>query len=450
MKLKPYLALIVFTLFYLINGVTYGQQHTIEGKFTGDFIIDEVSLLQYGLKSQTIATIQVTNNTFSLSIPKDATLGIYKFNYKAGQSQSGFDLIVNNKEDIKFSIILSPTGFIPPVFSKSEVNTQWLIEQNSAMAINKKIQVLQQAWIAYPDRKDKIVPTLEKKILKLNGAQSDQINRLNKTYPFVATVLRNIQPNRLINPSISVDKQDSLFIAQYWDHINTNDLSLLNTPIFNDLIFRYIDYYLQKDKQLPKHEKDARLKQCVDHILSSFTQEDTKAFAINYLTMGFKQIGNEDVLQYIDETYSNTEQCDNPNALNERLEGYKKLKSGNKAPAIIESGKDILAHNSDQQTVLIFWASWCPHCMEEIPQLYAHLKDKNIRIVAVSLDTDSKAYNPIKEKLSDMVHYCDFKKWDSKPVEDYYIKGTPTYFLLDKNNTIVKKYTSFKTLKDSL
>ena len=116
----------------------------------------------------------------------------------------------------------------------------------------------------------------------------------------------------------------------------------------------------------------------------------------------------------------------------------------------MESGKNILEHSTNQQTLLVFWASWCPHCMEEIPQLYRVMQDKNIRVVAISLDTDKNVYDPVKEKLSDMIHYCDFKKWDSQPVSDYYIKGTPTYFLLDKDNKIIHKYTSFKAVQSNL
>lgn len=449
MTLKSYLLFITFTFIFLTSWSSYGQ-FTLTGTFSEGFRIDEVTLEQYGLNPQIVASKTVTHNAFRMSIPQNLTLGIYKLNYKAGQSKSSFDLIITNKEDIDFSLTLSPSEFTPPQFSKSDINSTWLSEQKMAMDYNLKIQVIQQAWASYPDRQDKLIKTLEKKLTKLVDLKSSQVNRLQKTYPFISFVLQNIQPKQIIDPAFPIDKQDSLFISEYWKSISTNDVTLLNTPILNDLVYRYIDYYLQKNKNLTKQTQDQEMEHAIDRMLGYFTQEETRAFAINYLTFGFKQMGNEAVLQYIDETYSDIDQCDNPNALNERLEGYQKLKAGNLAPAILESGENILQHLTNQKTLLVFWASWCPHCMKEIPMLYNSLKDKDIRIVAVSLDTDEHAYLPIKEKLSGIIHYCDFKKWDSQPVNDYYIKGTPTYFLLDKDNTILNKYTSLKAVQSSL
>ena len=449
MNLKLYVFQRICILLCLVSSTLYGQ-YTIKGNFSGAFTITKVTLDQYGLKPNTIATANVVNNSFSLPIPENLKTGIYRLNYSAGQAQSGFDLVVTNKENITFSLELSSTEFIEPVFSETGLNKVWFKEQNIIANYDGKIEVLQQAWLLYPDREDKIVSTLEKKLHKLVDEKDSHLLSIQRPYPFVSFVLRNIQPKKVIDSSVPVDKQDSLFIARYWDGINTNDKALLNTPVFSNLMFRYIDFFLQKNKALPKHKQDEELKQGIDDLLSHFEQEDTRAFAVDYLSIGFKQLGNEEILQYLDETYSNPDQCDNPNALNERLEGYKKLKPGNTAPAIIMDGKNILEHTDGKQTLLIFWASWCPHCMEEIPQLHTLIKSKDIRVVAVSLDTDPETYNPVKEKLSNMEHYCDFKKWDSQPVNDYYIKGTPTYFLLDEDNTIIKRYTAFSDLKANL
>jgi hypothetical protein len=38
--------------------------------------------------------------------------------------------------------------------------------------------------------------------------------------------------------------------------------------------------------------------------------------------------------------------------------------------------------------------------------------------------------------------YCDFKKWESKVVQDYYVFGTPTMYLLDRNQKILLRPNS--------
>ena len=439
----------LITLLGFIYSITFAQ-HAITGTFKGDIPIDQVVLEQYELNPTVITTSTVTNNQFSMIIPQDITLGIYRLVYKSGQSQSSFDIIINNQEDIEFTLPISSHQFTPPSFSESNMNKMWMNHQANFSTSLTKIETLKQAWISYPDKEDKIVKTIEKEILKRIDAHSKTIETFTSNNPFIDAIIKNTQPQPTFNPELPSELQDSLHMAHYWSNINVNNPLLLNTPVLSKLLFGYMSYYLQNTKNLSQQANNQLLKKQIDTILSLFTNEDSKVYAINYLTAGFKQMGNEDILQYIDETYSSIEQCANPNALADRLEGYEKLKPGNIAPAILESGNNLLEHHTNQQTIVTFWASWCPHCMQEIPQLNAYAKENNIRVVAVSLDTERDSFNKEKEKLTSMIHYCDLEKWDSQPVKDYHVKGTPTFFLLDKDNRIIKKHTSFNSLKQAL
>jgi len=425
-------------------------QHTIKGTFSGSIAIHEVSLEQYGLQPKVIVSSKVDQNMFQLTIPSHLTRGVYKLHYKTTQASSGFDLLVNNKEDIEFIMPLSSNQFTLPQFSKSKQNTLWFTHQQEFSISSQKIAVLKQAWVQYPDKTDAIVQHIETSIQTLITYQKNQLKGLKKLAPFVGLILANSQPQETFNSTVSEEQLDDYIINQYWTGIQTNNVDLLNTPIFNNLIYKYINIHLKKYQNESKSIQNKALKTCIDQILKHFTQKETHSFAVNYLSQGFKQLGNEDVLQYIDETYALTEQCEHPDALTMRLEGYKKLKPGNLAPAILRSGKNILQSETGKQTLLIFWASWCPHCMQEIPELNQYAESNNLSLVAVSLDTEEDSYLQVKNKLTSMTHYCDYKKWESKPVKDYYIKGTPTYFLIDKEGRIIQKYTSIEEVKQHL
>jgi len=49
-----------------------------------------------------------------------------------------------------------------------------------------------------------------------------------------------------------------------------------------------------------------------------------------------------------------------------------------------------LSEFKGKPTILVFWASWCPHCRKEMPQLKELYNQEggDIQIIAVSMDKD--------------------------------------------------------------
>jgi len=65
-------------------------------------------------------------------------------------------------------------------------------------------------------------------------------------------------------------------------------------------------------------------------------------------------------------------------------------------------------------------------------------KDHGLEIVFISLDTQKSDYENFVKGFP-WISSCDFKGWESKPVVDYCIFGSPTMYLLDANNVIKLK-----------
>ena len=130
------------------------------------------------------------------------------------------------------------------------------------------------------------------------------------------------------------------------------------------------------------------------------------------------------------------------------------LNIGNKAPEIeytSPDGKTIKLSSLKGKIVLIdFWASWCPPCRQENPNLvksYEHFKNEEFRagkgfeVYSVSLDQDKNGWiRAIKsDKLSWESHVSDLKGWESKAASLYEVEAIPSNFLIDGEGIILAK-----------
>ncbi|MDR0988698.1 MAG: AhpC/TSA family protein [Prevotellaceae bacterium] len=107
------------------------------------------------------------------------------------------------------------------------------------------------------------------------------------------------------------------------------------------------------------------------------------------------------------------------------------------------------------KVVLIdFWASWCPPCRREMPnlvQLYAQYKNKGFEIVGVSLDHSAEAWKNGIEKLNiTWPQMSDLKYWKSQGAALYGVNSIPHTVLLDGNGVILERGLYGDGLKEKL
>ena len=151
----------------------------------------------------------------------------------------------------------------------------------------------------------------------------------------------------------------------------------------------------------------------------------------------------------------NETSCSIDSDLAKQLESYRAMKIGNIAPDILIGNStylngmkqnmfNSLSNLTTAYTLVVFGASWCPKCMEELPKLiqnYVKWRNLGVEVVYISLDTDQQVFEQ-SVKSYPFFAYCDYKKWESQVAQDYYVFGTPSFYLLDGTRKILLRPNS--------
>lgn len=106
-------------------------------------------------------------------------------------------------------------------------------------------------------------------------------------------------------------------------------------------------------------------------------------------------------------------------------------------------GKVMLADFEGQVVLVNLWATWCPPCVVELPaldSLQARFKDKNFRVVAISMDhIPSKAIAAFLKarKIENLDLYRDK---DRQIPAKWHYSGIPTSYLIARDGKIIEKF----------
>jgi thiol-disulfide isomerase/thioredoxin len=183
---------------------------------------------------------------------------------------------------------------------------------------------------------------------------------------------------------------------------------------------------------------------------------ELRSFVVEYLLEGFESFGMERVQTYIVDTYVD-ETCttDAVELAKERVEGYRKMKEG-------ELAEDILIRNANDQvvrlsdldsdyTLVLFWATYCEHCMEMMPELhrwYVEERPSNVEVFAISIDTVRSEWIRFLEVSGlPWVNSHEPMGWEGKSAADYNVYATPTMFLLDRQRKIIARPFNLRELR---
>lgn len=166
-----------------------------------------------------------------------------------------------------------------------------------------------------------------------------------------------------------------------------------------------------------------------------------------YLWNKMNSMGRFDVMVHLDTTWLTGCTGINDVDVRKRVEGYKRMAPGEKAPNITwqENGtvRDLYSIEADT-IIVVFWSDACPHCMNALPRMYANLSSrKKIEVVAIAVDTDESSLQ-LGEKLMPAWHHLWAKEgWNDNLIELYNIFGTPEMYVLNHHFQVLRKQVNY-------
>lgn len=450
---------IVFFCFLISTIITATAQTTIEGVFL-QHKGEEIRLKGFdGFKEKVFSNDTISKNgQFSLTYPATYKgVGVVEIKGKG----SLLVILANEKK-------LTVNGESIQDYTNIKINNS---KENSYLDTYIKQQGVRNSkldgwkWLKPIYKKqDSLSPVLSyinKEITNLETEETAYIQTIpKKQYLSYYLPLRKLVEDRpaSINRYVARIPQHVLDFKSY----NLADKKLWKSGLMQQF---YEGHFVMLEQFYGVSDADGKNKMnaSIDYVLENLTGYDDELLEVSeYLFKLFEKRSLFSAAEYISLKMLAQNSCTVDGELERKFEQYRAMKEGGTAPKIVFENKNnnilrgfknnekSLNEIKSKYKLVVFWASWCDHCKVEMPKLqslYAtQLKGKKIEVVSVSLDTNRQSFLSTSAGY-EWYSYCDFKKWESKPVKDYFVFSTPSYYLLDENNIILKKIKSIGHLK---
>ncbi len=401
-----------------------------------------------------IDTLKINDNAIYFNFTNEDYTGIYRIYF----SSKNYLNFIYNYEDIEFKTSFGNLYDSLQVINSVENKVYFKYLKKKSNFENKQRAVYQ--CLNIYAKQDAFYDEVVEEIKRLDLVFTEYILEVNKQYPgTLVSKIVNFEHRPSINLKNNFDEQIQSLKDHFFNLSDFKDPVLLNTPFFQQKILSYLKLF--KNPLLNNEQQNDEFKKAVKSILTmAEANEKIYTFTLDVLFKEFLRTNNEELQLYLAQNNSLENVCVNLETYEELLEkmsGIQRVAVNNFSPDftindIYEKEINLYKLNYDY-TLIVFWATWCPHCTELLPKLkdiYDNQLEKKLEIIAVSLDQDKNQFtNEIIKGQYNWINYTSFEGWDDALTKLYAVYATPTMFLLDNNKKIIAKPLTIEKLMES-
>ncbi len=386
---------------------------------------------------------------YRVSLGSNQNTGIY------GREAKSFDFVFDRED------VLLKTAYSDPVkemdIIQSDENKQYYEFIRLRSLYMARFNGLYSLLNLY-DSADSFYSDLAAEFVRIQQELNDSLISLSHIKPGgLASSLISMFPEPVYHPGEGESIADFMR-GHYFDLVHLNDPALINSPVYTQKILTYLSFF--REPSVTQTEQEKLFSSAIDSIMDAVSgNKQVDEFVLNYLIDGFERSKMEHVLVHISDYVSENCETDDDQLMQNRLEAFKKMAIGQKVEDIVlpdaNDRPQKLSGLNNNYVLLIFWASWCPHCQDLMP----HLKEwyeKNasgtgLGVYAVAIDTSRADWEEYLMMNSlPWVNVREPGGWDGKVARRFNIYATPTMFILDRNRKILAKPVTYRDFKKEM
>ena len=240
--------------------------------------------------------------------------------------------------------------------------------------------------------------------------------------------------------------------------LDYTDNRFYKSGLYKDAIESH--FWLLENSGKPLDSVFVEMQKSIDAMMISLVNDEKKLNEVSdYLFNLLEKHSLFNASEYLAIKLLSEKSCTINSDLAKQLETYRSMKKGNTAPNIVFPKATLYPAASNQvtqlkeikskYTLVVFGASWCPKCKEEIPEIAKHYstwKNNDVEVLFVSLDENDMDFINFASSFP-FISMCDYQKWNSPIAQNYYVFGTPTMYLLNKEQKIILRPNSVKQME---